>query len=132
MSEIESFLNGKTYAVAGASTNREKYGNRVFRALVDSGREVYPLNPSADKVESHAAFASIADLPMVPESLSIVTPPAVTRQVIADAISAGVKNIWMQPGAEDEQASQMARDAGLNVIDDGSCVLVILAREGRS
>jgi predicted CoA-binding protein len=129
MNEIDSFLNGKIYAVAGASTNRQKYGNKVFRALVDSGREVYPLNPTADQVENRIAYVTIADLPSVPESLSVVTPPSITRQVVANAIDAGVKNLWMQPGAEDEQASQSARDAGLNVIDDGSCVLVLLARE---
>ena len=127
MQQIETFLSAKAYAVAGASTNRAKYGNKVFRALVDSGRVVYPLNPIADEIEGHKAYASIADLPVVPESLSIITPPQVTRTVVADAIAAGVKNIWMQPGAEDESASQAAREAGLNVIDDGSCVLVMLA-----
>ena len=127
MQQIETFLSAKTYAVAGASTNRAKYGNKVFRALVDSGREAYPLNPIADEIEGHKAYASIADLPVVPESLSIITPPQVTRTIVADAIAAGVKNIWMQPGAEDKSASQAAREAGLNVIDDGSCVLVMLA-----
>ncbi|EMB17821.1 hypothetical protein RE6C_01452 [Rhodopirellula europaea 6C] len=34
----------------------------------------------------------------------------------------------MQPGAEDEQASESAREAVINVIDDGSCILVLLAR----
>jgi predicted CoA-binding protein len=46
-----------------------------------------------------------------PESLSIVTPPHVTREVIRQAIAAGVRNIWMQPGAEDSQGSQLAREA---------------------
>ncbi len=63
--------------------------------------------------------------------LSILTPPHVTRGVIQQAIAAGVKNIWMQPGAEDDKASQAARDAGLNVIDDGSCVLVLMAIESK-
>ncbi len=127
MQQIETFLSAKTYAVAGASANRKKYGNKVFRALLNSGRVVYPLNPSADEIEGHQAYASIADLPVVPESLSIITPPQVTRTVVADAIAAGVKNIWMQLGAEDESAGQAAREAGLNVIDDGSCVLVSLS-----
>ena len=131
MNNIEDFLAASSFAVAGASQDRAKYGNKVFRALVASGRTVYPLNPTEPEVEGHPAFASIADLPVVPESLSIVTPPSVTRQVIQKAIAVGVKNIWMQPGAEDDQASQAARDAGLNVIDDGSCVLVLLAIEAR-
>jgi uncharacterized protein len=100
-------------------------------SIIASGRTVYPLNPTAVEVESQSAFASIVDLPVVPESLSIVTPPHVTRQVIQQAIAAGVKNICMQPGAEDDQACQAAREAGLNVIDDGSCILVLLARENR-
>jgi uncharacterized protein len=131
MNNIEVFLKASTFAVAGASQDRSKYGNKVFRAIVASGRTAYPLNPTAPEVEGHPAFASIAKLPAVPESLSIVTPPHITRQVIQQAIVAGVKNIWMQPGAEDDQASQTARDAGLNVIDDGSCILVLLARENR-
>ena len=131
MNNIKEFLNASTFAVAGASRARSKYGNKVFRALVVSGRTVYPLNPTAPEVEGQTAYASIAQLPVVPESLSIVTPPHVTRQVIQQAIAAGVKNIWMQPGAEDDQASQAARQAGLNVIDDGSCVLVLLAIEAR-
>ncbi|QDV82066.1 CoA-binding protein [Planctomycetes bacterium TBK1r] len=128
MSNLQQFLASKTYAVAGASTRREKYGNKVFRALLASGREAYPLNPAQEEIEGHQAFPSIADLPLVPEALSIITPPAVTRKVVADAIAAGVQHIWMQPGAEDEQASASAREAGINVIDDGSCILVLLAR----
>jgi predicted CoA-binding protein len=131
MNNIEVFLNASTFAVAGASQDRSKYGNKVFRAIIASGRTAYPLNPTAPEVEGYPAFASIADLPVVPESLSIVTPPHVTRQVIQQAIAAGVKNVWMQPGAEDDQACQAAREAGLNVIDDGSCILVLLARESR-
>ncbi|QDV69377.1 hypothetical protein Poly24_30920 [Rosistilla carotiformis] len=126
--QLKSFLSAQTFAVAGASSKREKYGNKVFRALLDSGREVYPLNPVADAIEGHRAFATIADLAEVPEAVSIITPPQVTRRIVDDAIRAGVKHVWMQPGAEDEQASQAAREAGLNVIDDGSCILVLLAR----
>jgi len=129
MNPLQAFLNAGTFAVAGASRDRSKYGNQVFLALVASGRRVYPLNPTAGEVEGHAAYGALAELPVIPESLSIVTPPSITRQVIEQAIALGVKNVWMQPGAEDEQASRAARKAGLNVIDDGSCILVLLARE---
>ena len=127
MDQMETFLAAETYAVAGASARRHKYGYKVFMALRASGRDVYPLNPVTDEIEGHKVYAKIADLPLVPESLSIITPPEVTRQVVDEAIEAGVKNIWMQPGAEDDRASHAAREAGVNVIDDGACVLVLLA-----
>ncbi|WP_413431411.1 CoA-binding protein [Crateriforma spongiae] len=125
---IQRFLMAGTFAVAGASTNREKYGNKVFRALLKAGRDVFPLNPAQDEIEGHRAYPKIDALPTRPDALSIITPPPVTRLVVADAIAAGVRHIWMQPGAEDDQASQAAREAGLDVIDDGSCILVLLAR----
>ena len=84
------FLSAKTFAVAGASLDRSKYGNRVFQALATSGRLVYPLNPSAPTAEGHPAFVTIVDLPEVPESLSIVTPPQVTRRFIQQSIATGV------------------------------------------
>lgn len=129
MDSIQQFLSAATFAVAGASRDRSKYGNMVFRALGASGRTVYPLNPTASEIEGQAAYASIGELPVVPESVSVVTPPSVTRELVQQAIAAGVRNLWMQPGAEDLQASQAARQAGINVIDDGSCILVLLARE---
>ena len=129
MDRIESFFAAKTFAVAGASSERHKYGNQVFRALLLAKRETYPLNPKQGLVEGHQAYGKLAELPVVPESLSIITPPKVTRQVVEDAISIGVKHIWMQPGAEDKEAAEAARQAGINVIDDGSCVLVLLARQ---
>ncbi len=127
--EISKFLAASSFAVAGASTSQHKYGNQIFRELIASGRNVFPLNPFADLVEGQTAYATLADLPEVPESVSIVTPPSVTRQVVADAIRCGVKHLWMQPGANDPESSEAAREAGLTVIDDGSCVLVLLARE---
>jgi predicted CoA-binding protein len=73
-----------------------------------------------------AAFASVGEVPSAVEALSIVTPPAATRQVVADAIAAGVQRIWMQPGAEDDQAIDDAREAGLMVIAGGPCILVAM------
>ena len=128
-----TFLDSASFAVAGASDNREKYGNMVFRALreyVDGERAVFPLNPRLAEVESVTAYQRVADLPQAVEALSIITPPAVTRQVVKEAIQSGVKRIWMQPGAEDDEAIDLAREAGLLVIAGGPCILVAIKTIG--
>ena len=130
MKKIEQFLNANSFAVAGASTDRSKYGNQVLKALAKHSPTVYPINPTADEVEGLKAFPRISELPSVPESLSIVTPPKVTRQVVQDAIQAGVRCVWMQPGAEDDEAIEAAKAAGMTVISDGECVLVALQERG--
>jgi predicted CoA-binding protein len=45
---------------------------------------------------------------------------------VEEAIAKGIRNIWMQPGAQSPQSIQRCEDAGLNLIADGSCVLVVM------
>jgi predicted CoA-binding protein len=77
-------------------------------------------------IDGIPVYRSLADLPEPVQSLSIVTPPAVTAKVVAEAIEHGVQSIWMQPGAENEEAIIAARESGIDVIAGGPCVLVAL------
>ncbi len=124
--KIDKFLAAAKFAVAGASSNRRKYGNKVLRCYLQNNRQAIPINPREGEVEGLISYASLKDLPEPVESVSIITPPAVTEQVVEDAIASGVKHLWMQPGAESRAAIQRAEQAGLNVIHGGACVLVVL------
>ncbi len=129
--EIEMFLNAERFAVAGASADPSKYGNKVLKALARHGKQVVGLHPVVTEVDGLPVFPSLAKLEQPVQSLSIVTPPAVTAKIVADAIEHGVQSIWMQPGAENEQAIQAARQHGISVIAGGPCVLVSLALKSR-
>ena len=61
--KIEQFFASKPHAVVGASRDRAKYGNKVFRAYLQNDLEVYPVNPSAKDVEGVEAFPTLASLP---------------------------------------------------------------------
>jgi predicted CoA-binding protein len=63
-------------------------------------------------------------------SHSMITPPAVTAKLVPLAIEKGIKNIWMQPGAEHPDAVALCREQGINIIANGSCVLVVLGYHG--
>jgi len=121
---IADFLQEGPYAVAGASNDRAKYGNRVLRAYQHKGWKVYPINPRESTVEGLAAYPDFRSLPERPRGVSIITPPAVTERIVAEAADAGAKFVWMQPGAESPEAIRIARERGLEVIADGSCFLV--------
>ena len=124
--QIESFLSGQRFAVVGASQDRSKYGNKVLRVYVQNDRDVVPINPSATDVEGLVAYHDLASVPGTIDGVSIITPPAVTERVVADALARGIKHIWMQPGAESERAVELAEEAGANVIAGGPCILVSL------
>ena len=123
---IQSFLASGPFAVVGASTDRSKYGNKVLRCYQQHGKEVYPINPKAPEVEGLKAYPALAALPVKVPAISVITPPAATMQVVRDAAAAGVKHIWMQPGAESPEAVALAESLGLNVIAGGPCLLVMM------
>ena len=148
--KIAEFLAGAPHAVVGASRDRAKIGNKVLRAYVQTGRPVFPVNPTADEVEGLKSYPDLASLPAsrrglspfvqsseqkgtVPLSaaapvhgVSVITPPHVTESIVEQAAALGIKHIWLQPGAESAQADARATELGINVISGGPCILVAL------
>ncbi|MCY2990830.1 MAG: CoA-binding protein [Planctomycetota bacterium] len=84
------------------------------------------MNPSVAVVEGLAAFPDLASLPQTMHGLSIVTPPRITEEAVAQAANIGIRHIWMQPGSESDRAVELAQQAGMNVIWGGPCILVVL------
>lgn len=124
--KIRTFLAAGRFGVVGASADRSKYGNKVLRCYQMNGRDVVPVNPRESFIEGVATVPTVADLPDGVESISIITPPPVTEKIVAEAVVRGIKNIWMQPGAESQAAVKTCLENGINVIADGSCLLVVL------
>jgi predicted CoA-binding protein len=122
---IKSFMASGPYAVVGASSDRDKYGNKVLRAYQQHGMDVYPINPRATEIEGLKAYASLAAVPVKLRAISVITPPAITEQVVEAAAAAGVRMVWMQPGAESPEAVQKAKALGMEVISGGPCFLVL-------
>jgi uncharacterized protein len=123
---IKQFLGGKRFAVVGASQDRSKYGNKVLRAYLQNNMEAVPVNPNADEVEGLPAVRDLTEVAGSVDGVSIITPPKVTEQTVKQALALGIQNIWMQPGAESDEAVRLAESAGANVIAGGPCVLVAL------
>jgi uncharacterized protein len=122
--KIAQFLRSEAFAVAGVSTKPDKFGNKVFKCYQRKGYRVIPIHPVEKEIEGVACVASVTELPDEVVSLSVVTPPAVTEKLVVSAAEKGIKNIWMQPGAESPAAVAFCEQQGINLIADGTCVLV--------
>ena len=130
---IVAFLARGPWAVVGASANRAKYGNRVLRAYLQTGREVYAVNPKETSIEGVACFPSLRDLPVPVGGVSVITQPGVTERIVEDLPACGASFVWMQPGAESRRAVARATELGLTVIAGGPCALVAMGyREDRA
>jgi predicted CoA-binding protein len=124
--QIQQFLTSPVIGVVGASTDHRKFGNKVLRCYLQHGINAIPVHLNEPVIEGISCVASIDGLPPGALSISMITPPVVTAALVPLAIAKGIRNIWMQPGAEHPEAVTLCRERGINIIADGSCVLVVL------
>lgn len=118
-------LDKKTWAVIGATTNKDKFGYKIWKKLKDHNYDVYPINPKYDHIDGEKCFDNLDDLPIKPEVVNLVVPPKVSMKSIDMANALGIKYLWFQPGAADERVIEKAEGLGLNIVF-GDCVLVAL------
>lgn len=126
---IEKALGSKVWVVVGANTNTSKFGNKIYRRLKTAGYVTYPMNPAYEKVDGDICYSSPADLPQIPGCANIVVAPAKGRTLLQPLYDRGIRLLWFQPGAYDQQIIDEAVAKGFEVIFD-YCVLIELNNGG--
>ena len=112
----------KTVAVVGASNHRQKFGNKAVRAFQSAGYKVIPINPHEREVEGLRAYASVVDVPDPIDMATVYVPPHVGIGLLDGFEQKGIKEIWINPGAESDELMAEARRRHLNVIEACSIV----------
>lgn len=125
--DTQNMLKAKIWAVVGATANKEKFGYKIFKVMTEAGLEVYPVNPGVDEVQGKKCYAQLADLPVLPEAVNIVVPPRVGAEIVRQCAELGIKNIWLQPGAENAEVIRLAAELGLAVVSQ-SCIMIELRK----
>ncbi len=120
---IEQFFLSREIAVIGVSGSGKKFGATVYKELKQKGFQVHGVNPKGGEVDGDKLYASLNDIPQKPEGVIVVVPPKIAEDVVRQAGRLGVKNIWLQPGAESKPTIDFCQASGLNVIH-GQCVLM--------
>ena len=121
---IADLIGRRVWAVVGASQDPAKYGNRIFRSLVASGYQAYPVNPRGGEIDGAKVYPSLADLPQPPEVVDLVVPPPVVEQVVEEVHRLGLTRVWMQPGSESETAIDYCHTHGIQVVHD-ACAMAL-------
>ena len=103
-------------AVIGASQDRAKYGNRAVRAYLRQGWTVYPVNPNVREVEGLPAYARIGDIPGAVDRASLYVPPAVGVTLLPEIRGKGVRELFVNPGAESDALVAEAERLGLEPV----------------
>jgi len=117
-------------AVVGASNNPQKYGYRIVKSLLEDGHRVFPVNLKETVILGQPVYKTLADIDHALDIVDIVVPPEVTMSILEQARDLGHRNVWVQPGAENDQVvdflKQHARDFERYVYND--CIMTSLNR----
>lgn len=114
----------KTVAVIGASTNRAKFGNRAVRAYQAQGYRVIPIHPSEPIIEGLPAFKSVLDVPVAIDIATFYVPADVGERIIEEVVAKGIREVWLNPGADSDALIDKTRALGVRPVV--ACSIVAL------
>ncbi len=123
MKSVARFLTLGKYAVAGVSRDPKKFGHMMFKELRQKGMDVVPVNPNAEIIDGANCFKSVSELPADIRGLILMTPKDETLAVAKEAIGHGIKDIWIQQGAETKSTIADLKKEDINLIHN-QCLMM--------
>jgi acyl-CoA synthetase (NDP forming) len=137
---VRIFLEPRSVAVVGVSTSTAQAYKAGGRAVLDHlgvygyAGSVSVIHPSAAEVDGRPAFASLADLPEVPDVVVIAVPARAVLATLEQCASVGVRQVLIltagfgDMGPEghvlEKELLAFAAEAGINLVGPNSTGLV--------
>lgn len=118
----------KSVAIVGASPKPQRSSFFVGTYLQQSSDyRLYFVNPMETEILGQPAYASLQDLPGVPDVVVVFRRGSDIPKVVDEVVAAGAKTIWVQLGIWNEEAAYYGEEQGLTVVMD-RCIKVEHAR----
>ena len=110
----------RSVAIVGASPDQAKLAGRTLPNLLRYGFKgrIFPVNPAYQELSGLRCYASIADLPEIPETAFVVVPAASVVDVLGQLAESGVPTATVVASGfgEDGSAEASARGRDLSAV----------------
>jgi predicted CoA-binding protein len=116
--------NTETVAILGASPKPDRYAYQALQLLREYGHRTLPINPAFDEILGEKCYPRISDAPGPIDTVTLYLGEARSNPLIDEIIGAKPRRIIMNPGAENSALATKAGDAGIDVVE--GCTLVML------
>ncbi len=114
-------------AVLGASDKPERYSNKAVRLLREHGHTVLPVHPKLETVEGLPVSADLATLRNAGEkvdTVSVYLRKEISSPLASELKALGPRRVIFNPGSENPALAGVLREAGIEVVEN--CTLVML------
>ena len=119
----------ESVAIVGASSNPARASNFVITYLLSSSADyaISLVNPREQEILGLQVHPSLAALPDVPDLVCVFRRSEDLPGVARETIDVGASVFWAQLGLHNDEAVELAHDAGLDVVTN-RCLKIEHAR----
>ena len=114
--EIKKFLTLKKVAVIGMSRSKSKAAHFVPKYLSENGFDIIPVNPNSDEILNKKCYKEITEVDGEIDIVDVFRPSEDVLPFVKEAIKKNPKVIWLQEGIHNEEAENLAREHGIDVV----------------
>ncbi|SFL48635.1 Predicted CoA-binding protein [Paenibacillus sp. 1_12] len=119
----ELLKNAGNVAVVGLSDKPDRTSYMVAEAMQNKGYRIIPVNPNATHILGEVCYPSLSDIPEPVDIVNVFRRSDQVVPVAEEAVKINAKVFWLQLGIFNEEAAQIAKSGGLEVIMD-RCIKV--------
>jgi predicted CoA-binding protein len=108
----------RTVAIVGASAKQERDSFKVMRSLIDNGYEVFPVNPNEEGnlILGQFCYKDLSSIQKKIDMVDVFRAEEAIMGITKESIQIKAKVLWTQLGIVNEEASKLAKKAGLKVV----------------
>lgn len=127
-SDLRQILSSaKNIAVVGLSPDEGKPSNEVAKFLIESGFNVFPIYPKFDEILGRKVYRNLTQIDQDIDIAVMFRKGEFASELVKDAVKKGVKTLWLQLGITNDEAGAVARENGINFVQD-RCIKIELQR----
>ncbi len=115
----------KNIAVVGLSPDESKPSNEVAKFLIERGFNVFPIYPKFDEILGRKVYRNLTQIDEDIDIAVMFRKGEFASELVKDAIKKGVKTLWLQLGITNDAAGAIARENGINFVQD-KCIKIEL------
>ncbi len=113
---IHHIFQMKTIAVVGMSPKRERPSHYVALYLQENGYAIFPVNPGHKEIAGLKCYPNLLEIPVDVDIVDVFRRSEHVLPIAEATIEIGAKALWLQDGVINEEAAQLAEEAGILVV----------------
>jgi O-acetylhomoserine (thiol)-lyase len=106
----------KTIAVVGLSGKKERPSYRLAAKMQRLGYKIIPVNPRETEILGEVSYPDLQSVEDAIDIVQVFRAPEAAVGIAKEAIQVKPKVFWLQEGVVNDEACQLAKQAGLDVV----------------